>query len=85
MIETAAKISLICFAVAMFIALYRLVRGGIPDRVVALDLMTIIGVCIGSVLAVLYGQQWFLDVAVVLSLIAFVVTVAIARYVEARS
>lgn len=85
MIETAARISLIVFAVAMFVALYRLVRGGIPDRAVALDLMTIIGVCIAGVLAVIYGKEWLLDVAVVLSLIGFVVTVAVARYVEARS
>jgi multisubunit Na+/H+ antiporter MnhF subunit len=34
---------------------------------------------------VIYGQEWLLDVAVALSLIAFVVTVAVARYVEARS
>jgi multicomponent Na+:H+ antiporter subunit F len=85
MIEAAARISLTVFAVAMFVALYRLVRGGIPDRAVALDLMTIIGVCIAGVLAVIYRQEWLLDVAVVLSLIGFVVTVAIARYVEARS
>ena len=85
MIETATQISLVVFAVSMLIALYRLVRGGVADRVVALDLMTIIGVCISGVLAVRYGREWLLDVAVVLSLIAFVVTVAIARYLEARS
>ena len=85
MIETAAHVSLVAFAIAMLIALYRLVRGGVPDRVVALDLMTIIGVCISGVLGVLYEREWLLDVAVVLSLIAFVVTVAIARYVEARA
>ena len=85
MIETAARVSLIVFAVAMLITLYRVVRGGIADRAVALDLLTVIGVCVAGVLAVLFGYQWFLDVAVVLSLIAFVVTVAVARFVEARS
>lgn len=84
MIENAAQISLVAFVVATTIALSRVVLGGVPNRVVARDPMTIFGGCISGLLGVLHERELLLDVDVVLSLIAVVGTVAIARYVEAR-
>lgn len=68
---------------AFFLAFIRLVRGpSLPDRVVALDLMATLAVGYMAVYAVDTGQAMFLDVAVVLALIAFLGTVAFARFIE---
>ncbi len=68
---------------AMLLAFARLVRGPtLPDRVVALDLMTSLAVGMSAVYAVVTGQQLFLDAALVLALIAFLSTAAFAHYVE---
>ena len=70
---------------ALVLALVRLLRGpSLPDRIVALDLMTTVGVAMCGIYAVTHDQPVFLDVAVVMALITFVGTVAFARYLEER-
>ena len=70
---------------AMFLALIRLVRGpSLPDRVVALDLITIQIAAMLAVDTIATGQAVFLDAAIVLALISFLGTVAFARYLERR-
>ena len=70
-------------SIAMFLAFIRLARGpSMPDRVVALDLMATLAVGYMAVYAIDTGQAMFLDVAVVLALIAFLGTVAFARFIE---
>jgi len=71
---------------ALALALVRLIRGpSLPDRVVALDLMTTVGVAMCGVYALTMGQSVFLDVAIVMALISFVSTVALARYLEEKA
>lgn len=68
-----------------FCALCRLVKGPtLPDRIVALDLMAALtlGLCAGYTL--LTGDPVFLDVAVVIALVTFLGTVALAIYLEKR-
>ena len=68
---------------AFVLAFLRLVRGPtLPDRVVALDLMATIGIGFIAAYAVATDQRAFLDVAVVVGLIAFLGTVAFAYYVR---
>ena len=70
---------------AMFLAFIRLVRGpSLPDRVVALDLITVQIAAMLAVDTVATGQSVFLDAAIVLALIAFLGTVAFARYLERK-
>lgn len=69
--------------VGVFLAFSRLVRGpSLPDRVVALDLIATLVMGIIATYAIATGQFVFLDVAIVLALIAFLGTVAFARYLE---
>lgn len=76
-----AGFGLVFFAVAM--ALYRLVRGpSLPDRVVALDMMTVAIVAFCGLAVIIYGDAAFLDVALVLALVGFLATVALARFAE---
>lgn len=76
-------ITLWILCLALFIAFYRLVRGPtLPDRVVALDLVAAISVAIIAVYAIVTDTPLLIDVAIVLALIAFLGTVAFARYLE---
>jgi multicomponent Na+:H+ antiporter subunit F len=70
---------------AVILAFIRLVRGpSLPDRVVALDLMAMLGIGMIAVYAIATEQPVFLDVASVLALVTFLGTVAFAYYVEKR-
>jgi len=69
--------------VAIALAMVRLLRGpSLPDRVVALDMIGIMAVAFLGVLSIRTGEPAFLDAALTLALIAFLATVAFARYVE---
>ena len=80
-----AAVLLAALALAAVLALVRLIRGpSLPDRVVALDLIAVIGVAICGLAALAWKLTVFLDVALLLALISFVGTVAFARYLEWR-
>ncbi len=65
------------------LAFVRLVLGRtLPDRVVALDLISTAAVAVLALASVRYEVPALLDVAVVLALVAFIGTVAFARFVE---
>lgn len=70
---------------AIVLAFLRLSRGPrLADRVVALDLLSIVGLGVLSVHAVIAEQAVFLDVAFVLGLVSFLATVAFAFYLRRR-
>lgn len=80
---TVANICIGMLMVAFALAFVRLVRGAsLPSRVVALDLMGTLSVGLVTVFAIMTGQTIFLDVAVVLALIAFVGTLAFGHFIE---
>lgn len=69
-------------AVMVFV---RIVMGpSIVDRVVALDLLITIGIAIITTYSILVGDSTFLDIAMILALIAFLGTVAFAYYLEKK-
>jgi multicomponent Na+:H+ antiporter subunit F len=68
---------------ALLMSFVRLARGpSIPDRVVALDVVASVAVAIMAALAIVLEEPVFLDVAIVVALIAFVGTVAFAQYLS---
>jgi multicomponent Na+:H+ antiporter subunit F len=70
-------------ALAAALTFIRLVLGPtLPDRVIAIDLIGVLIVCLLVVIAGSMAQAAFLDVAMVIALISFVGTVAYARYIE---
>ena len=78
-----ATAALALVGAAVLLAFVRLVRGpDLANRVVALDLLSVLGVGIAAAAAVRAGDAVYLDVALVLALIAFLGTVAFARYAE---
>lgn len=70
-------------SLALVGAAVRVVRGpNLADRVVSLDLTVYVAVCMTAVGAVLTEAGPLLDVALVLSLLGFLSTVAFARFLE---
>jgi multicomponent Na+:H+ antiporter subunit F len=84
MLQTVAQfVVLPLLSLSVLMVFVRLVIGPtLVDRVVALDLLTTIGISVVAAHAVATGQDVFLDVAILLALIAFLGTVAFANYVE---
>ena len=71
--------------ISVVLSFIRLVQGpSLPDRVVALDLMTTLGIGVIAVYAIVNDEAIFLDVAIVLALVSFLGTIAFAYYVERR-
>jgi len=78
-----AALALALIGVAILLAVVRLVRGpDLANRVLAVDLLSALGVGIAGAAAVLSGDAVYLDVALVFALVAFLGTVAFARYGE---
>jgi multicomponent Na+:H+ antiporter subunit F len=73
-------------AVAAILTLLRAVRGGVSlaDRVVALDVFLTIIVTGIAAAAIRSDSALFLDVLVVVSLLGFVATITVARFIERR-
>ncbi|WPJ95275.1 monovalent cation/H+ antiporter complex subunit F [Coraliomargarita algicola] len=77
----ASLIASILLVAALALALLRIVKGPTPfDRVVALDLIGGICLCIIVLFAIHFDQQVLLDAAFVIAIVSFIGTVAFARY-----
>jgi multicomponent Na+:H+ antiporter subunit F len=73
--------AMLCLALAL--GLIRLFLGpSLPDRVLALDLITMTGVGLIALYAIATDRSILLDVAIALGLIAFLATVAFAVFLE---
>ena len=80
-LNAVAYACLAILAAAFAIAFLRLVRGPtLPDRVVALELITTIFVGVVAVWAIASRQTVYLDVGIVLALVGFLSAVAFARF-----
>jgi len=75
-----------CLIVALLFAIIRLIRGPtLPDRILALDLITTLALGFAVLVAILTGFYLYLDIAISLGLVGFLSTVALARYVLKRA
>lgn len=86
LLDWAIDIAFLMLMVAMILSVYRLIRGpSLPDRVVALDLLTVLAVAFSALFAISADQPAFVDVAIALALVAFLATVALARFAERKN
>lgn len=83
--NTAFTIALVILLIAAAIVSSRAVRRGtIGDRAVAIDGLTALITCGLLIAAAITGNSMFLDLALVLGLLAFLTSVAVARFIERR-
>jgi multicomponent Na+:H+ antiporter subunit F len=81
MLQISLYISMIVLTVAMVLILLRLWIGpGLGDRVIALDILMTTGIAYIVVFSMMTGEAVFIEVAVILALIAFLTTVAFSFY-----
>lgn len=81
--QAAILLTALMLSAAVILAFVRLVRGpSVPDRVVALDLIAFLVVAIVATYDIAFEQPVLFDAAIVLALVAFLGTVAFAKYVE---
>ena len=72
-------------AVAILLMFIRFIKGpSLADRVVSLDLLLTTGIGVIAVYSVYTDQATFLDIAMIMALIAFLGTVAYSYYLEKR-
>lgn len=83
LIDVFVSIGFLMVFISVGFALWRLALGpSLPDRVVALDMMTVAIVAFCGLAAIRSHDAAFLDVALVLALVGFLATVALARFAE---
>jgi multicomponent Na+:H+ antiporter subunit F len=82
----ATTVALGLLSLAMLLAFIRLLRGpSLPDRVLALDMLTTIAVGYVGVFALRSGFEVYIDIAVAVALTGFLATIAFARYLLNRT
>ncbi len=85
-LEWSVYATFVMVMLSLAIAFIRLAKGpSLADRVVALDMMTVSIIAVCGVAAVATGVYALLDVALVLALVGFLATVALARFAERRA
>lgn len=66
-----------------FICLYRTIAGPtIQDRILGVNIISTKTLSVMALVSFIYGETFFLDVALLYALLNFVVTVSLARYLE---
>lgn len=83
MIEVVLYIALALFGFSIAIALYRIIRGpSLPDRIAAMDMIGVNLISGIAVISVILKTKAFLEVILILGILAFISTIALAKYVE---
>lgn len=79
----ATYVTLAVLSLSILAALFRVLRGpSLADRVLALDLVAFLAMGFLTTYSILAEEDTFIDAALVLGLLAFLGTVAVARYIE---
>ncbi|MBC1436543.1 Na(+)/H(+) antiporter subunit F1 [Listeria rocourtiae] len=82
-ITTVLAIALFMYSASIFLYLYRILKGPTTsDKVVALDSIGMNLVAIVALLSMLLDTNAYLDVILLIALLAFIGTVSFAKFVE---
>jgi multicomponent K+:H+ antiporter subunit F len=72
----------LAFALGFLFAAYRVLRGpSVPDRILALDTMYVNALALLMVLGIVFDTKLYFEAALVIALLGFIGTVALARFV----
>ena len=80
---TAFIVTAIFLAVMTFFCLYRAYAGPTAaDRVVAINVITTKVAMLIALLAIITGQEVFVDVALIYAMMGFIATICVSKYIE---
>ena len=81
MLSLALDVTLIMFALGIALTAYRLAIGpSLPDRILALDSLYVHTVAVAVIYGIRYDSFAYFEAALLIALMGFVSTVALARY-----
>ncbi|MFY9136604.1 K+/H+ antiporter subunit F [Zwartia sp.] len=81
MLELSINIALGAIGLSMALTVYRLIKGpDAPDRILALDTLYVNAVALLIVLGIQDSSSIYFEAALLIALMGFVATVALARY-----
>lgn len=84
--QISSSIALVLLGLALLISVIRIVIGPtLADRVLALDLLTIVAMGFIGAVAIRTGLMLYLDIAIAIALLGFLATIALARYILSKS
>ena len=82
MIAYALTLAFACFGIALLFNLYRVVIApGVPDRILALDTMTINMIAILTLFGIREGTEMYFEASLLFAMVGFVSTVAYAKFI----
>ncbi len=83
MAESIVQVAAVLILGAILLAITRLVLGPtLIDRIVAIDMLTVISISLIVLYAHVSGRFVYIDVALVYGLLSFLAVLAIARFLE---
>lgn len=84
-LSSSIYFALAALSLGLLLTVVRILRGPtLPDRVLGLDMLVAIAIGLIAVLAIKSGFNLYIDIAIALSLVGFLATVAFARFILAR-
>jgi multicomponent Na+:H+ antiporter subunit F len=84
-LDGAIAVAVVLIGVSLLLTFVRLIKGpSLADRVVALDLLTVLAMGVIGLRVIATGDVLYLEIALALGLVAFLATVFFARLIETR-
>ncbi len=83
MLLTAFTVACILLVIMTFLCLYRAYVGPtVADRVISINVISTKAIVIMVLVSIIFHKEYFLDIAIVYALIAFLATIAVAKYLQ---
>ena len=72
-------------AISVFLLLIRLFKGPtLPDKVLVIDTINSVIIGIVVMMSIYYGNEMFVDIAIVYAMLSFLSTIAVSKYLMGR-
>ncbi|WP_040978124.1 Na(+)/H(+) antiporter subunit F1 [Oceanobacillus jeddahense] len=83
MIQGMLTVALTLYGISICISVFRIIIGpSLPDRIVALDMVGVTLVSSIAIISVMLTTTAFLEVILILAILAFISTIAFSKYIE---
>lgn len=83
MIDVILSVALVLFGIATVITFIRIIIGpSFPDRVIAMDVIGVNLISAIATVSILFKTRSFLDVILVLGILAFISTISFSKFIE---
>jgi multicomponent Na+:H+ antiporter subunit F len=83
MLDIVIQLALLICSISMLGLIYRVIKGpSVADRVIALDAIGVNLIAITALISIVLHSHAFLEIILLIGILAFIGTVAFAKYLE---